>query len=182
MLNFNSLRVCAVAAAALALSACASSSSRTAGQTLDDTVVSGRVKAALIENDTTKARQINVDVNRGVVQLNGFVDSETEKTTATRVARNVEGVKEVHNNLKVSAGERTAGNVVDDSVITARVKSALVGDSRTKARDINVTTNDGVVQLGGFVDSSDEKAAAAEVARAVQGVKSVDNQLDVKKD
>lgn len=182
MLNFNHLRVVTVTAAALVISACAGSATqRTTGQTIDDTVIAGRVKAALVENDTTKARQINVEVYRGVVQLNGFVDSQEQKTTATRVAKGIQGVKEVHNNLEVGEGSRTAGGVVDDSVITARVKSALVTDSRTQARDINVTTNSGVVQLGGFVDSSDEKAAAAEIARSVQGVKSVDNQLDVKR-
>lgn len=182
MWNFNQLRVLAVTGAALAISACASSATqRTAGQTIDDSTLLGKVKTALIENDTTKARQINVDVYRGVVQLNGFVDSDAEKSAATKVAMNVNGVKEVRNNLEVGSSTRTAGNVVDDSVITARVKSALIADSRTKAREINVTTNSGTVQLGGFVDSSDEKSAAAEIARSVQGVKSVDNQLDVKR-
>lgn len=181
-INSNRLRGMAVAAVAILLSACAATSSqRTAGQTIDDSVVLARVKAALVGNDTTKARQINVDVYRGVVQLNGFVDSAAEKSTATRVAKDVAGVREVRNNLEVGAGERTAGNVVDDSVITARVKSALVADDRTKAHQINVTTSNGEVQLGGFVDSPAAKAAAGEVARAVQGVKNVDNELDVRR-
>lgn len=181
-ISLNSLRGMAVVAAAVVLSACAATSSqRTAGETVDDSVVLARVKAALIENDTTKARQINVDVYRGVVQLNGFVDSDAEKSTAARVAKNVEGVRDVRNNLEIGAGERTAGNVVDDSVITARVKSALVADDRTKAHQINVTTSNGEVQLGGFVDSAAAKSAASEVARAVQGVKNVDNELDVRR-
>lgn len=181
MFNLKYLRVIAIAAAAVIMSACSTSpSQRTAGQTVDDSVLLSKVKTALIENDTTKARQINVNVFEGVVQLNGFVDNETEKSTATKVSKSVTGVQEVRNNLEVGDSSRTAGNVVDDSTITARVKSALVADSRTKGGDINVTTNSGMVQLGGFVDSSNEKAAASEIARSVDGVKNVDNQLDVK--
>lgn len=165
----------------LAVCACSSTpSQRTAGQTVDDSVLLGRVKAALVRDDTTKARDINVDVYRGVVQLNGFVDSNAEKMEASKVTKGVNGVKEVRNNLEVRTGDRSAGTVLDDGVITAKVKSALVADSRTKAREINVTTNDGIVQLSGFVDSSAARSAASEVASSISGVRSVRNELEVK--
>lgn len=162
------------------LTACAGGASqRSAGQSLDDGVLVGRVKSALISNDETKARQINVEVYRGEVQLNGFVDSEAARTAANATANKVEGVKSVRNNLQIRA-DRSAGEAIDDSVITARVKAALIGDSRTKAHQIEVETNSGVVQLGGFVDSANSKAAAAELARSIDGVKSVKNELEVK--
>ena len=71
--------------------------------------------------------------------------------------------------------------VVDDSEITAKVKSALAGDPRTKAHQINIETRNGVVQLSGFVDTSEAKSTAEELARSVENVKSVDNEIDVKK-
>lgn len=153
---------------------------RSAGQTLDDGVVASRVKAALVANDQTKARQIDVEVYRGDVQLNGFVDSNAARTAAVSAVQNVEGVKSVQNNLQIRAADRSAGQAVDDTMITARVKTALIGDPRTKAMQIEVSTNDGLVQLGGFVDNSTSKAAAAELARSVEGVKDVKNELEIR--
>ena len=79
------------------------------------------------------------------------------------------------------ANDRTAGQVIDDSMITGKVKTALIGDSRTKAYQIDVTTREGVVLLSGFVDTPAARAAAAEVAKAIDGVKTVDNKLGVKR-
>jgi hyperosmotically inducible protein len=96
------------------------------------------------------------------------------------VAKSVEGVKSVSNNLRVGAGERSAGDVVDDTVITAKVKTALATDPVVAAHQVNVEVREGVVQLAGFVDNSDQKAKASEVTRRIAGVKQVDNQLEVK--
>ena len=102
------------------------------------------------------------------------------KSSATRVAKSVNGVKSVSNNLEVKSGDRTAGEVVDDGVITAKVKAALISDPNVAAHEVNVQTREGVVQLAGFVDSGDQKAKASEVTRRIAGVKQVDNQLEVK--
>jgi len=76
--------------------------------------------------------------------------------------------------------KESTGEYIDDSVITTKVKAALVEDPVTKAYQINVETFKGEVQLGGFVDSAQAKAKAGEVARGVKGVKSVKNNLAVK--
>ena len=76
--------------------------------------------------------------------------------------------------------KESTGEYIDDSVITTKVKAALVEDPITKAYQINVETFKGEVQLGGFVDSAQAKAKAGEVARGVKGVKSVKNNLNVK--
>jgi len=73
-----------------------------------------------------------------------------------------------------------AGRVVDDSVITAKVKSALVGDPVTKAHQINVETFKGSVQLSGFVDDAEARTRATQLARGVEGVKDVKNSLQVR--
>jgi hyperosmotically inducible protein len=167
--------------ATVSMAACtATRTSRSSGETLDDATVTAKVKTALARDPSTSAFRIDVETYRGDVQLNGFVDSADMKSSATRVAKSVDGVKNVSNNLKVGTGERSAGEVVDDGVITAKVKAALVSDPTVAARDVNVQTREGVVQLAGFVDSRDQKTKASEVTRRVAGVKQVDNQLEVK--
>lgn len=171
---------------ALALVACSSTpTQRSAGETTDDTVLTGKVKAALIDSSVVKGHDVNVDTYRGVVQLNGFVDTQAEKAAATQAAQSVKGVKEVRNNLQVKSvvmadANRSTGEVIDDATITTKVKAALIADETTKAHQINVDTNSGIVELGGFVDSDTAKNRASEVARGVSGVKEVRNDLQVK--
>jgi osmotically-inducible protein OsmY len=78
-----------------------------------------------------------------------------------------------------SAGA-TAGRVVDDSAITAKVKSALIADSTTKAYQINVETFQGTVQLSGFVDDPEARSRAEQVAENVEGVRNVTNKLQLR--
>lgn len=153
----------------------------TVGGAVDDSLLTAKVKAALIENPSTKARQINVETKQGIVQLNGFVESANEKMAAESTAKTVTGVASVANNLQIRAGQHTAGNVVDDSAITTKVKTALIADSRTKAYKVDVKTYNGVVSLGGFVASDAEKKAAESLARDVAGVVKVENGIVVGK-
>jgi len=172
-----------LAATVLAATACsATRTQRAPGEHVDDAMLATKVKIALARDKATDARDIDVEVNRGIVQLNGFVDSAAEKSAATTVASGVEGVKEVRNNLAVDTGVRTAGEVFDDALLTAKVKTALFGNRDTKAHQISVETQHGVVQLSGFVDSPEAKASATTVAKSVTGVQSVDNQLSIKAD
>jgi len=78
------------------------------------------------------------------------------------------------------APERSAGVVVDDALITARVKSSLLADSNTKGLKIDVDTKSGVVHLKGNVASDSERTLAQNLAAKVEGVKTVDNKLAVK--
>jgi osmotically-inducible protein OsmY len=73
----------------------------TAGRVMDDSVVTGKVKAALVADPVTKAHQISVETFQGTVQLSGFVDSNEAKSRAMEIARNTEGVKDVKNSLQV---------------------------------------------------------------------------------
>jgi osmotically-inducible protein OsmY len=74
----------------------------------------------------------------------------------------------------------SSGQYVDDSVITTKVKAAILADSSLKVFQIGVETFKGVVQLSGFVDSAQAARKAGEVAAAVGGVQSVKNNLVVK--
>ena len=79
-----------------------------------------------------------------------------------------------------NSGQRATGQVFDDSVVTTKVKTAIARDaSLGAAKDINVTTYRGVVQLSGFVESDQVAQRAAQIAQTVEGVRSVDNALKV---
>ena len=169
-----------LAASVLLTTACSSTRTQQApGEVIDDSLLTAKVKAALIDDPVTKAGQINVETYRGVVQLGGFVDNATEKTRATQVAGAVTGVKEVRNDLRVSSPQSTE-QAVDDGAVTTAVKARLIEDSTTKAYHINVETQKGVVQLTGFVNSNEEKARAAELAGKVDGVVSDKNDLEIR--
>ena len=147
---------------------------------VDDAALTAKVKMALIANPVTKARQIEVDSKSGTVALSGFVDTATARDEATIVAKSVNGVVKVDNNLELRGADRTAGAVVDDAVITAKVKTALLEDTATKGLKINIETREGTVQLNGFTSSANEKNVAEKLAASVTGVKTVHNNLTVK--
>ena len=71
------------------------------GEYLDDTVITGKVKAAILNEPTLKSAEINVETFKGVVQLSGFVSSQAAENTAVAVARKVPGVKSVKNDMRL---------------------------------------------------------------------------------
>ena len=79
-----------------------------------------------------------------------------------------------------TATQEGTGEYVDDTVITAKVKTAVFNDPALKSAEINVETFKGVVQLSGFVSSAAAASKAVEVARGVSGVKSVKNDMRLK--
>jgi len=77
---------------------------------------------------------------------------------------------------------RSAGEFTDDAALTAKVKSAIATDAGAKtAASVNVETYRGVVQLTGFVDSDDQVTRAVSAAKKVQGVRSVKNDIRLKR-
>lgn len=79
------------------------SSGKTVGKFIDDATITARIKAKFVRDSMVKATSINVETSQGAVQLSGFVKTETEKTRASEIARDIPGVKEVHNDLIVQA-------------------------------------------------------------------------------
>lgn len=80
------------------------------GQSIDDSVITAKVKAALLKPDNgVSGLSIEVSTDHGEVQLSGFVDSSDQALTATRLAQSVDGVKSVRNNLRVK-GEANEAN------------------------------------------------------------------------
>jgi hyperosmotically inducible protein len=148
-------------------------------QSADDAVIAATIKAALLDNRNTSGTRINVDSLQGTVQLSGFARSEAEKAAATKVAEGVEGVKKVINSVAVGPAT-SMGTKLDDSLITGKVKAALMDAADVNSLEVKVETRDGITQLAGFVGSAAMKDKAAQIAGGIEGVKRVDNELVVK--
>ena len=155
--------------------------STTVGTEIDDTVVTTKVKSALLADPDIKSLDLQVETRKGTVQLSGFVNNQTQIDRAITATRAVAGVTSVENKLSVKDGKTTVGTVVDDSVITTTVKSALLADPNVKSLDIAVITRKGEVQLSGFVNSQTQIDQATAIAGKVDGVTKVDSEMSIKK-
>jgi osmotically-inducible protein OsmY len=153
---------------------------RTAGQVVDDMSIAARTKVALAADPVTDAIKIDIEVDKDMVQLNGFVDTEAERARAEEIARSVEGVAAVENNLRLQPHDRTVGEYVDDKALVVEVKAALAVDPVAHTLKIDVEVDHGVVSLGGHVDTEAEREAALNAAKKVAGVVAVINNLDVR--
>ncbi|MDN3575483.1 BON domain-containing protein [Chitinimonas viridis] len=81
---------------------CASTSKQeSTGEYIDDSLITTKVKAAILDSPTLKVAEINVETFKGVVQLSGFVSSQAAISKAVEVARNVKGVKSVKDDMRV---------------------------------------------------------------------------------
>ncbi|MCC5867769.1 MAG: BON domain-containing protein [Gammaproteobacteria bacterium] len=151
-----------------------SDSARTA---VADTALTANVKTRLSREDSVAASDIQVTTNNGVVTLEGTVASDYAKSAAEAIARSIEGVDRVDNQLVTSMGTARvseAGRIGSDTWITTKVKSALLADSVGSGLAISVNTRDGIVTLEGDLDNEDTLEHVREIAADVEGVRRVD--------
>ncbi len=146
---------------------------RTAGE---DTVVTSMVETRLAGDTTLSGHEVYVTTENGVVTLEGTVPSDHAKTTAEAIARSVDGVMRVQNDIVVGRSERMAeaSRIASDTWITTKVISLLVADSISQGLDISVDTRDGVVTLSGDIEHEDDIDHVRELAADVEGVRNVD--------
>jgi len=163
---------------------------------VDDSMITTKVKAKIVEDKQTRADHVDVETVNGVVDLTGTARSKSSAARHVTLARQVKGVKSVKNNIKIEAPDTAAttdknsdkphtaaagksDQPVKDTTITTKVKAKFVEDKTVSATNIHVKTVNGVVRLTGSAKSSDESSKAAELAREVEGVKSVSNKIKV---
>ena len=91
----------AIVAAAGIIGCASTAKTEGTGEYVDDTVITAKVKAAILEQPGLKSAEINVETFKGVVQLSGFVRSQENINTAVQVARNVKGVSSVKNDMRL---------------------------------------------------------------------------------
>jgi osmotically-inducible protein OsmY len=90
-----------IALMAVALGCASTATKEGTGEYMDDTVITTKVKAAILEEPTLKSAEINVETFKGIVQLSGFVSSRDAENKAVAVAKTVGGVKSVKNDMRV---------------------------------------------------------------------------------
>jgi len=142
-----------------------------------------KVKVTLLFHRSVSAGTTEVDVKDGIVTLRGDAASQAQKELTTEYARDVEGVKDVNNEMTVSKTSketpRTTGEKIDDASITAQVKMALLLHRSTSALNTRVATKHGVVPLSGKARNAAEKDLVSKLVNDVKGVKSVKNQMTI---
>ena len=154
------------------------SSMNKVGNFMDDSAITAKVKAALVDHENIKSTDISVKTEQKVVTLSGFVESQAQAEAAVTVAKGVEGVTSVSDKLHVrdSKSDSVKG-YAGDTATTSEIKAKLLADDIVPSRKVKVETTDGVVQLTGTVDSRAQIERAESIAKAVDGVKSVKNDL-----
>ncbi len=123
-----------------------------------------------------KDDDIKVESKKGVVTLTGTVANEYHKSLAKDTVESLPGVKSVDNRLELKA-ESPATN--SDEWLADKVKATLLFHRSVSATNTEVSAKDGVVTLRGNADSQAQKELTSEYAADVEGVKSVDNELNV---
>ncbi len=157
------------------------SSMKQAGNYMDDSAVTAKVKAALVDDSAIKSTDISVKTDAGVVTLSGFVTSQDQAEKAVTLAKSVEGVKSVSDKLHVRDSKTSSvGGYAGDAATTSEIKAKLLADDIVPSRKVKVETTDGVVQLSGAVENQAQSERAEGIAKAIDGVKSVKNDLTVK--
>lgn len=153
----------------------------TSGEHIDDATIASKTKAALIRHKSVSARHIDVEVSKGIVQLSGFVDSESEENIALDIAENIKGTKKILDAIVVSTSSKSVGEAVDDTKISATLKTRLAkAEGLSSAAAINTEVKQGQILLAGFVENEKIKNTAGEIAKSISGVTRVHNFIAVK--
>jgi len=159
--------------------------SASVGAAMSDTAITGQVKTRFATDHRLKGSDVSVTTNNGVVTLTGSAPNSTAKDAAESLASNVSGVRSVNNQIdapsttselgsKANHATHETATAVEDTAVTADLKTKFAADGRTKGSDISVTTSNGIVALSGTVVSEAQKTHVIYVARHTKGVQQVD--------
>ncbi|OHX11720.1 BON domain-containing protein [Chromobacterium sphagni] len=135
-------------------------------------------------NPYLRYNNLKVTVSQGTATLSGSVEDDVNRDLAKEIALGVSGVGKVDNNIVIQSNQDPqtsayAGEAIDDSTITASIKSKLFWSQRTERLPITVKADRGHVVLRGTVDSQASRNFAGRLALSTRGVVSVENQLQI---
>ena len=140
-----------------------------------------KVKVALLFHRSVSAKATQVDVKDGTVTLRGEAASQSQKELTTEYATDVEGVKDIKNEMTVpttaKTASRTVGQKIDDASITAQVNMTLLNHRSTSVINTKIKTKKGVVTVGGKAKNAAEKVLVTKLVNDIHGVKTVKNRM-----
>ena len=165
----------------------AKSTMHSAKQTFKDGIRQGELETAYLFSDQLNPFDIDTDVHGKRVVLKGEVKTDVQKDLAGEIAKGIDGIKDVDNELKVTpqATERKDNGKADiaswahDAMITAAIKTDFLTHSDIAGLNIRVTTKNGVVTLQGKAKTDAVKELAGQIARNQDNVEDVKNDLKV---
>jgi len=151
--------------------------------TNSDAWISAQAKGTLLFHRSVRADKTEITVKDGIVTLRGVAASQAQKEQATAYAGDVEGVKEVRNEMTVSMplknAKKAPGTSIDDASITAQVRMSLLFHRSTSAINTRVETKKAVVTLYGKVKNAAEKQLVTRLVNDIHGVKKVNNRMTI---
>jgi hyperosmotically inducible periplasmic protein len=154
-----------------------------------DAWIDGKLEGSYLLNSELDGFKIGTEVENGNVILTGTVPSDAHKQLAEEIAKNLDGVANVTNNLAVAdkgdeyaENDRTFSSRFYDMTTTVGLKSNFAANDELEAHEINIDTKDGVVTLNGKVESKAESMLAEEIASSYDHVSRVQNNLTVSAD
>jgi osmotically-inducible protein OsmY len=140
-----------------------------------------RVKVTLLFHRSVSAATTEVDVKDGIVTLRGEAATQAQKELTSEYTRDVEGVKDVTNNMTVSKtvrkSHRTVGEKIDDASISSQVRMSLLSHRSTSALHTKVSTKHGMVTVGGTARNTAEKELVTKLVTDIYGVNGVTNRM-----
>jgi len=152
----------------------ANAGAKARGDGLGDARINLEVKLALIADGRTSGFATDVDTRDGIVTLSGKVDTEQARAAADEVAKKVDGVTSVNNQLQVVPEAKRDEVDATDEKITDAIEKAMETDPGLTDVGISANSNNGVITLDGSVETREQLLKAAEAIRKVPGVRSVD--------
>lgn len=152
---------------------------RTIGEGIDDAMASNQVKARLMAADGAGFAEVDVEVAGGILLLSGAAPTEQHRQTAEMIARSVESVHTVYNEIFVGTRSGFIRSAADE-LITAQIRTRLTASPTVRAVNINIETFHGNVYLMGTARNEHELQRAAEIASVVPGVRRVVSFMQVR--
>jgi osmotically-inducible protein OsmY len=162
------------------------------------------IKARLADDDQLKASNLRVEVDREkkLATLSGTLTSESLRTKAIELARSAQPELMIEDHIDVESREilrqdytqdmakeewkkakefgEKVGNRIEDAWVHSKIVAKLIASSKTQARTIDVDVVNGKMTLRGTAQSAAQKSEAARVAKETEGVKNVDNQINIR--
>lgn len=148
-----------------------------------DAWIRRKVSLTLLLHRNVSSANTAVAVKDGVVTLTGEAESAGQRDLTSAYAKDIDGVKDVQNDMTVAAESKPAvrsiGETIDDASITSQIRFALMTHRSTNALKLNVDVRNGEVVLSGIANNEAEKTLVTKLVADLQGVTSVDNRMTI---
>ena len=167
------LSACAPALVGVGTAAVAASSTEKGFSTsVSDGVINTKLADKFLRSDVDLTQGVSISVNEGAVLLTGIVATQDKKVTATKLAWEIKGVREVVNEITVKE-ETSLKNRAKDFAAAAQLRLKIIGDGAVSSLNYSIDVVDGVVYLSGVAETEEERARVVALAQELPFAKKV---------